>query len=229
MADWIYIKNDKLVNALALSVALNSTHKVYNIVRKTRFTAFFLGHPKVGQIGHPKSEDNVIVVDIPSRMPFNSLVTKTAEIIGIISDEINLASLYLPEVADSTIISRIPGNSILLFLNEVGQEPVDLMFIDEVCKCMSDFSLSLYSVGSPFIPCIRGTKDLRGLIHFPETIRILQGVKIIITNAPEIRDVCNALLLNVFYLCENGGIHYCNNTQIAVPGQMANMITKTLQ
>lgn len=228
MADWIYIKNNKLVNALALSVALSSTHKVYNIVRKTRFTAFFLGHPMVGEIGHPKSEDNVIVVDIPSRMPFNSLVTKTAEIIGVDSTEINLASLYLPKVADSTIISRIPDNSILLFLNEVRHEPIDLMFIDEACKCMSEYS-SICSIGSPLIPCIRGTKDFRGLFTFPEIIRVLQSSKVIITNDQDIRDVCNALLLNNFYLCENDGIHYCNDFQIAVPGQMANLITKDLQ
>ena len=137
--------------------------------------------------------------------------------------------IRLPETSSSIVANNQFRDSIILVINDVNQKPVDLLFIDEICNGITEKGVIIYSVGCPFIPCIRGTKDLRGLLSMIDIVRILKDCKALITNDEDIRDLCDALSLNYFYLCEEEGVHYCNGNSIAVPGQVFNLIYKSVQ
>ena len=192
-------------------------------------TEFLHEHSSVKSIGHPAKDNSVFVLDVPSNLSFEETIKWMASELELEQVSSQTREIQLPETSSVVVANNQFRDSIILVINDVNQKPIDLLFIDEICKGFTEKGISIYSVGCPYIPCIRGSRDLRGLLSMVELVRILRECKAVITNDEEIRDLGEALSLNYFYLCEEDGVHYCNGNSIAVPGQVFNLISKSVQ
>ncbi len=227
MMNWIYLKSDSIIDILSLSVALDNATQKWNIVRTTGVSQYLSCHPGVSSIGFPSPDDNVVTINL---MEDGSFYDKVVHILQSINEDpqedlMDFEPHY--DVEHPNILERIRNEKYaVLLLTMYGDRPLDLFFIDEACRQISNAGFKMASLGTMIIPCIRGTYDLRGLLNGSETLAALEHAPFVISNDPHIIEYCCVRNIKAFHLEQNETSLSCNKFPMFSPNHLANLILK---
>lgn len=230
MADWFYLESTRLVDLYAFSVALDVAAEKKSIVRTTAVSSFLANHPNVEVIGFPSKDDPVISVSIAEDMSFIEAVNTVVSAMGGKNYAISTDARFHCPIIHKGVCERVLSNSsALIYLLDNRTNPIDLMFIDEICCLLFEKGIQIASIGELAIPCIRGTMDLRSLLSLPEIVALLEDVPFIICNNKDLAQYCSIRDKYVFFVEQTENGIKCNGVEVSIPGQIANMILKTTQ
>lgn len=228
MAEWIYIKSNKVVDWIAVSNALDNTEQNFNVVRRSGITKLFSSSPKISLIGFPKENDNIITIDEVDAPTYD-------ERIKIISSKLSIDTPTCFNLPKSTtipdvVLKRISdnqGGALCLYPEE--KKPIDLVFIDEAIIPIIDSGILIYSAGCIDIPPIRKTTDMRGLMDVLDISSLANRFKFIITNDRSLYMIAKKACIPSFILSitdDNGFM--VNGRKICRPSEMTNMIKEQI-
>ena len=112
---------------------------------------------------------------------------------------------------------------------ECKEQTLNLYFIDEFCRLISNKGYNIASLGDESVPCINGTDDLRGLLSYPELISALKNAPCVISNNNDITQICNNIGVPAFLIAQKEDMIFCNDTKMQFPNHMLNIIIRQLQ
>lgn len=227
MKNWIYINSNRIIDILCLSAALDHAKQKWSLVRTTGVTQYLLHHPNVNEVGFPTPDDNVVIISLNE---IGGFYDKVEYILNQINEEVpeDLGNFEVHcNVEHPNLLERIRNEKYsILLLTMSGERPMDLFFIDETCRLISNSGFKFASLGELIIPCVRGTADFRGLLNEVEILASLEHAPFVMTNDPSITEFCRAKKIKVFHLQQSETTLSCNNLPMTSPNHLVNMILK---
>ena len=229
MNKWIYIKSDSIIDAYAVASVLNgSTNNNFYLIRKVLFAKLFNTHPRILKKDFCECCDNsqLITINPNGIKDFKELLCHVAEHLEV-EYQPTSCSLYIPTMPEFVEFSHI---DIILMFSEDLHEPLDLSFLDMAVNYFKTRQLCTISAGTMSIPCIRGSKDYRGLVTW-EYIPVIAAQNksvLILTNNVDYAALCKVVGLNYIVLQSEDGIMSSDDQQLRHPHELINLINQKI-
>ena len=162
--------------------------KRFNVVRRTHYTDFFVGHPAVEGIGHPKPNSLIICNDYWSRPEFDDVNRKAIDILyNIFCVDAHKQSLYVVshiEPKTDILLKNIPWGKKNIIISISSESPRKMMHPMKwhiiVEKLLSQNVFVLQVGGSNDIP-IKGAYSIIGTTTPNQLISILSKADVVVT------------------------------------------------
>lgn len=226
MAEWLYIDSCSITDLYAVAVALDYAEEKKRIVRTTIASELLSSHPMIEEIGFPSPQDTLVELSVDNSLPFDLRVEKLVSSIGGKSQPKDEYRLNYT-IRHPNVLERLTSEKVaLLYLKDDRSNPIDLLFVDEVCRTLMSRGIKFASVGDSIIPCIRGTLDLRGILTLPEVLAAISSASFLVTNHDGFASYACIQKVHSYCIEQSNDAINCNGEVILSPSQLSNMIFK---
>lgn len=222
MNKWIYIKSDRLIDAFAVASVLAKTNDGFAIARKARFASLFSDLlPNVKYDFFPAGDENELIKIEPnnSKNITESLVYISKQM-GINCDTvIDCNNLVMPSV-------NLDINQCVMLTPE--EQEIDLQLIDYSINSVQQKGYNAACAGMTPIPCIRGTKDYRGILKWIHIPALAKKDIVLITNNEDYAQLADSYKMKNILLSNVNNVLFANGIRIEHPDELSNIIQRTI-
>ena len=172
---WIDFKSRSAVNMLALATVLYNSKEQYGVVRHSCLTPFLIGLEHITIDYYPNDDQDLVVID---DFQFENWELICNHIANLLQIKIETLNPFCGNGQDVKLKELLGEKMVLLYLFPHKNQQLDLMIVDQVVKLFANRgvnSIPTISGGSMLLPCIKGTKDLRGVISAQTLLSIREN------------------------------------------------------
>lgn len=179
MSRWIYIKSNDESDAYATSAVLLNSPDKFNIVRRSKYTQYFINNPNVEQIDFADEVKDLIVINETGE---SSFIGRCQAINSLLNFE--ALDSYTPFIDRTKHLDEIYSNQkiILYVLSPILDNLLDLAPLDKLAERNLMCGYVTIDSGSMQIPPIHNCIDGRNVVRFDTIGSIIDDIKLIVTN-----------------------------------------------